>query len=221
MDSAQADRQIQQMLSFIRSGAEDKVNEIRIKADEESNLEKQRAIEEAKILIDDAYKRRTHNVGLERKVLRSKVASECKMDVLEAQDKLIHTTLHDSLVEAIRGYTNDEDKYRSLLHTLISDAVMLLKHSNVKIHCRTIDRTLIEEGLAEISAGLGDAGFDVGIEVCSDSKFIDDSCLGGVVVTSIDEKIRADNTLDYRLRKCLTSQMPLIKDRLFNVNKQG
>lgn len=68
MNDAQVKQQIQQMVSFIRQEAEDKANEIRVKAEEDFNIRKLSAVEAAREKIRSEYERKSKQIDVNRKM---------------------------------------------------------------------------------------------------------------------------------------------------------
>lgn len=68
MNDSQVKQQIQQMVSFIKQEAEDKANEIRTKAEEDFNIRKLNAVNEARVKISADYAKKTKAIEVNRKM---------------------------------------------------------------------------------------------------------------------------------------------------------
>jgi hypothetical protein len=68
MDSKAVETQINQMISFIRSEASEKANEISLQAKAEFDIEKQRLVEEEKVKIRREFERREKQIEVEKKM---------------------------------------------------------------------------------------------------------------------------------------------------------
>jgi V-type H+-transporting ATPase subunit E len=68
MNDSQVKQQIQQMVSFIRQEADDKANEIRVKAEEDFNIRKLSAVEAAREKIRIEYEKKSKQIDVNRKM---------------------------------------------------------------------------------------------------------------------------------------------------------
>jgi V-type H+-transporting ATPase subunit E len=63
-----SEKQIAQMVEFIRQEAREKAEEIKVKTDNEFNILKLEVIEQAKIRIKEEYKRKEQDVLVQQKM---------------------------------------------------------------------------------------------------------------------------------------------------------
>lgn len=68
MNDSQVQQQIQQMVSFIRQEAEDKANEIRVKAEEDFNIRKLGNVEAEREKIRAEYEKKTKQIDVNRRM---------------------------------------------------------------------------------------------------------------------------------------------------------
>lgn len=68
MNEQEVDRQINQMVQFIKQEAEEKANEIRVAAEEEFNIEKLQMVETEKQRIRKEYERKESQVEVKKKM---------------------------------------------------------------------------------------------------------------------------------------------------------
>ena len=71
MDDQEVQKQINQMVEFIKQEAEEKANEIRVAAEEEFNIEKLQMVELEKQKIKREYERKESLVSVKKKIERS------------------------------------------------------------------------------------------------------------------------------------------------------
>ncbi|KAL0241729.1 hypothetical protein GEMRC1_006964 [Eukaryota sp. GEM-RC1] len=205
------------MLSFIKSGAEDKVNEILVKAEEECNTGMLRTIEEARILIKDGYNRKLKTIDQEQKVLRSKQLSECKLKILQKQDELVSDTLVNSLSDKLFQLIETESQYKSVLTDLLEQCFFALDSTEVSVVCVEDDIPLVETLLDEACSNYETKTKKTITASIDGTKSLNrDEDIGGVVVRSRGGKIRCVNTLKYRLWEAVHQQMPSIRQNLFS-----
>ncbi|KAL0221372.1 hypothetical protein RCL1_001226 [Eukaryota sp. TZLM3-RCL] len=216
MDSVQANRQLQQMIAFIKSGAHDKVTEILVKAEEESNAEKLRTIEEQKIRIRDNYEKRLKSVEQERLIRRSNYIAKCKLDILQAQDQLLNLKLYGQVRSKLESFVSDQEKYKVLLVKLIIQCVQVLSSDDCLVRCCSRDMELVLQVVPQVEQHFLPRKVSLTVD---DKRFLtsDDGLepLGGVVVSCSNNKIRCDNSLEARIKKALNCSMPDIRSCLF------
>jgi len=68
MNDQQVKQQIQQMVSFIRQEADEKANEIKVKAEEEFNIRKLSAVEAARAKIRADYDKKSKQIVVNQKM---------------------------------------------------------------------------------------------------------------------------------------------------------
>ena len=68
MNEAEVNQQISQMVAFIHQEAKEKANEIKLKADEEFNIEKLRMVEAEKQKIRAEYERKEKQVEVQKRM---------------------------------------------------------------------------------------------------------------------------------------------------------
>ena len=68
MNDAEVERQIHQMVAFIKQEAEEKASEIRVTAEEEFNIEKLQMVEEERRRIKKEYERKESQAEVREKI---------------------------------------------------------------------------------------------------------------------------------------------------------
>jgi len=68
MNDSEINNQIKQMVSFIQQEANEKANEIKLKADEEFNIEKLRMVEAEKAKIRAEYERKEKQIEVQKRM---------------------------------------------------------------------------------------------------------------------------------------------------------
>ena len=71
MDDFEVQKQINQMVEFIKQEAEEKAREISVSAEEEFNIEKLQMVEQEKQRIKKEYERKEQQVSVKKKIERS------------------------------------------------------------------------------------------------------------------------------------------------------
>jgi V-type H+-transporting ATPase subunit E len=217
MDDTEVQKQINQMVEFIKQEAEEKANEIRVAAEEEFNIEKLQMVEVEKHKIKREYERKESLVSVKKKIERSTTGNAARIKVLIARDRMMEEVLNTARDKL--GDVSKSPQYKQLLAGLIAQGAKKLQDSNCTIRCRKQDENVCKEAIAlatERVHGLQptlDAreSLPPAPEISKDGK----SCVGGVLVISSNGKTTCDNTLDARVRNTFEALMPRIRADIF------
>ena len=217
MDDTEVQKQINQMVEFIKQEAEEKANEIRVAAEEEFNIEKLQMVEVEKQKIKREYERKESLVSVKKKIERSTTGNAARIKVLIARDRMMEEVLNTARDKL--GDVSKSPQYKQLLAGLIAQGAKKLQDSNCTIRCRKQDENVCKEAIAlatERVHGLQptlDAreSLPPAPEISKDGK----SCVGGVLVISSNGKTTCDNTLDARVRNTFEALMPRIRADIF------
>ena len=217
MDDTEVQKQINQMVEFIKQEAEEKANEIRVAAEEEFNIEKLQMVEVEKQKIKREYERKESLVSVKKKIERSTTGNAARIKVLIARDRMMEEVLNTAREKL--GDVSKSPQYKQLLAGLIAQGAKKLQDSNCTIRCRKQDENVCKEAIAlatERVHGLqptldGRESLPPAPEISKDGK----SCVGGVLVISSNGKTTCDNTLDARVRNTFEALMPRIRADIF------
>ena len=217
MDDTEVQKQINQMVEFIKQEAEEKANEIRVAAEEEFNIEKLQMVEVEKQKIKREYERKESLVSVKKKIERSTTGNAARIKVLIARDRMMEEVLNTARDKL--GDVSKSPQYKQLLAGLIAQGAKKLQDSNCTIRCRKQDENVCKEAIAlatERVHGLqptldGRESLPPAPEISKDGK----SCVGGVLVISSNGKTTCDNTLDARVRNTFEALMPRIRADIF------
>ena len=217
MDDTEVQKQINQMVEFIKQEAEEKANEIRVAAEEEFNIEKLQMVEAEKQKIKREYERKESLVSVKKKIERSTTGNAARIKVLIARDRMMEEVLNTAREKL--GDVSKSPQYKQLLAGLIAQGAKKLQDSNCTIRCRKQDENVCKEAIAlatERVHGLQPTldtreSLPPAPEISKDGK----SCVGGVLVISSNGKTTCDNTLDARVRNTFEALMPRIRADIF------
>jgi V-type H+-transporting ATPase subunit E len=220
MNDFEVQKQINQMVEFIKQEAEEKAREISVSAEEEFNIEKLQMVEQEKQRIKKEYERKEQQVSVKKKIERSTQSNQSRIKVLQARDLAM-----DELLELARQKVMEVSKspqYKPLLAGLIAQAAKKLQDMKCVVRCRKQDEQVCKEAIqlaSEKVKGLSPAldssqYLPPGPEISKDGK----TCVGGVIVLSSTGKTTCDNTLDARVRNTFEALMPEIRNEIFPNN---
>ncbi|CAL8471035.1 g10577 [Coccomyxa elongata] len=226
MNEMEVERQIDQMVSFIKQEAEEKANEIAVSAEEDFNIEKLQLLESEKAKIRKEYERREGQIEVKKKIEFSKQLNESRIKVLQAKESSVHGLVKEAHSHLL-SLSGNKKQYKSLLTDLTIQALYKLGEPKAVVKVRKEDLSLIKEVVEPARTKFNEVYGQPAPEVTVDEKkFLppapksaddeeSESCTGGVVVSSANGLIVCSNTLDERLRIAYTQTLPDIRTSLF------
>eukprot|EP00474_Spongospora_subterranea_P009192 CRZ09650.1 hypothetical protein [Spongospora subterranea] len=219
MNSAEASRQISQMVEFIKQEAKEKAEEIRVKTDQEYNINKLSLIEVAKQNIISEFEQMRKEKVTNQKVARSAAIQLARRDRLQHQENLVES-IRKTALERLSKVPN-ESAYEKLTIALIVQGLIRLRDDRVKIRCRNEDAAIVTKCIAraksqynEIMARDVGIGYDVELAVDS-ANSLPSSCAGGIQLLAQNDKIMISNTINSRLALCFDDFKPVMREILF------
>nr|SVE77298.1 EOG090X0F8Y [Daphnia lumholtzi]SVE78544.1 EOG090X0F8Y [Daphnia lumholtzi] len=210
-------KQIKQMMGFIEQEANEKVEEIDAKAEEEFNIEKGRLVQQQRLKIMEFYERKEKQVELQKKIQSSNLLNQARLKVLQAQQQHIQNLLAESRTRLAKS-SADHSNYTRVIRDLIIQALFQIMEPVVTIRCRQADLELVESVLPEAIAKYSEAMHKpCQINVAKDNFLPADTC-GGVELAAFHGRIRVNNTLENRLEMIAGQMLPEMRTKLFNAN---
>ena len=220
MNAAEVNAQISQMVQFIHQEAKEKAQEIKLKTDEEFNIEKLRMIEGEKQKIRAEYERKEKQVEVQKRIAQSNEVRFSRLKTLKARDDAMQAVLAEAAAKLPSLCSGAS--YGKLLEDLIYEAL-----------CQLADQKVVVKGVkgqeAATKKALGPAtsrferwatqekGADWAKEIdISLDKTSSDAGVGGVEVTGFGGKITLANTLQSRLMLAYDTRLPQLRGKLFS-----
>eukprot|EP01121_Diplochlamys_sp_Union-15-3_P013416 TRINITY_DN415_c0_g1_i1.p1 TRINITY_DN415_c0_g1~~TRINITY_DN415_c0_g1_i1.p1 ORF type:complete len:244 (+),score=58.56 TRINITY_DN415_c0_g1_i1:111-842(+) len=225
-EAATVKKQLDNMVSFIKKEAEEKANEIAVKAEEEFTLERGRLVQAQKLKIMKDFERREKQVEVQKKIAYSNELNKSRLTILKAREDGIQLLFNEAKHKLVAISKNDSE-YRPLLKKLILQGLYKLGESNVELRIRPEDKTLASSLVDEIKKEYSaKTGGQVNITFNETNplphgpsgKEDDEAqyCTGGVILSCRDGKIVINNTLDARLELAYGASLPAIRKILFS-----
>jgi len=217
LNDAEVKKQIDHMIAFIDQEANEKVDEINAKADEEFEIEKSRLVQQQRQKIISAYERKEKHLEQQRKVQQSQLVNQARLRILKHREEQIESILTEARNQ-LTAVSQDTARYQELLLGLITQGLFQLLEDRVIIQCREADKQLVQAVVPEAIARFKDATKrDVEIYI-SDKRHLDEDSCGGVKMTSQSGNITVENTLNARLAMIGQQMMPEIREVIFGKN---
>jgi len=220
MDENQVQKQIDQMVKFIRQEAVEKAREIHVKAEEEFNIEKLRMVEAEKAKIRQEFERKEKEIEVQKRINQSNHVRAARLSILAEREAQMGAVKEDAKKRLSRLAMSE--KYASLLESLILEGLIRLEGTDVSIRGVSSQGNMIKNALpaavnkykqwAEKEKG---ADFVKEIDIKYNDKNPTQGSVGGVILATAGDKIIVDNTLETRLDLAMEVRLPETRRILF------
>ncbi|KAM9854001.1 V-type proton ATPase subunit E 1a isoform 2-T2 [Aulostomus maculatus] len=217
LTDADVQKQIKHMMAFIEQEANEKVEEIDAKAEEEFNIEKGRLVQTQRVKIMEYYEKKEKHIEQHKKIQMSNLMNQARLKVLKARDDMIV----DLLMEARRRLAQiaqDPAIYSSLLQGLVLQGFYQLLEPKVTVRCRQQDVEIVQAAVNEVIPFYREAVKSNIVVKIDQERFLPSDICGGVEMYNDNGKIKVTNTLEGRLELLAHQMMPEIRVALFGAN---
>ncbi|KAI9286644.1 ATPase, V1/A1 complex, subunit E [Umbelopsis sp. AD052] len=205
--------EMKKMVSFIKQEALEKAREIKVKADEEFNIEKAKIVRQESLNIEATFERKIKQAEVQKRIAQSNQINKSRLRVLQARQQMLDE-LFDEARSKLTSVSKDSSQYPALLQDLVLQGFYSLMETNVKIQCRKEDVSLVEKAIAEAVTAYEESMGDK-INATIDEENIPSSNAGGVILSGLNGKIKVNNTLEARLNILEDGMLPQIRVLLF------
>ena len=134
------------MTAFIKQEAEEKANEIEIKADEEFAIEKSKLVRQETDAIDSAYQKKFKQATMSQQIARSTVANKTRLRVLAARQELLDE-IFEAAQQKLGDAAKDEARYEGILKGLILEGFFALNEHEVQVRARKADYEIVKRAI--------------------------------------------------------------------------
>ncbi|XP_005795821.1 V-type proton ATPase subunit E 1 isoform X1 [Xiphophorus maculatus] len=217
LTDADVQKQIKHMVAFIEQEANERVEEILAKGEEEFNIEKGRLVQTHRVKIMDYYEKKEKQIEQHKKIQMSQLKNQARLKVLMARDDMVTDLLNEAR-KRIADIVKDPDRYAKLLEGLVLQGFYQLLEPKVTIRCRQQDVDVVQAAVNKnISIYKETVKSNITVRVDQDHFLPSDIC-GGIEVYNSNGKIKVSNTLESRLDLVAQQMMPEIREILFGSN---
>jgi len=210
-------KQIKHMMAFIEQEANEKVEEIDAKAEEEFNIEKGRLVHQQRIKIQEYYDKRLKQVNLQKKIQNSNLQNQARLRVLKAREDHVYGVVEEAR-RRLGQITADPARYGTVLQALIVQGLFQLLESQVTIRCRQADVSVVQGVLSAAQQQFQEATKGKAVTLKIDDTFLPANVCGGVEMHTKGNRIRVTNTLESRLDLLASQMLPEVRNALFGRN---
>ncbi|GMM30659.1 H(+)-transporting V1 sector ATPase subunit E [Martiniozyma asiatica (nom. inval.)] len=218
MSSALTDKQatdeLVKMQNFITKEATEKATEIRVKADEEYQIEKASLVRTELNAIDATYAAKFSKASLAQQIAKSTIANNTRLKILTAKEQSLEE-IFTAAKDELKSLSKNKKQYVTLLTGLIEEGLFALMEKSVFIQVKKSDVAAAKEAAKEAAQNFEKAaGFAVAIKI-NEEALLPEDVSGGCIIVSSSGKISVNNTLDERLKLLSESALPAIRLEMF------
>lgn len=165
------------MTAFIRQEAQEKANEIQLKADEEFAIEKSKLVRQETSSIDSSYEKKFKQAGMSQQITRSTVANKSRLRILSARQELLDRLFEDA-GKKLKDVAKDKGKYQGVLKNLILQGAYALNESKLQVKARKADYETVKKAIDEAQKEYkSKVNKDVVISIDESDPLPEDSCV--------------------------------------------
>lgn len=229
MDTDEADRQIRQMIAFIRQEAKEKAEEIRTKTAEDKTVEKLKFKTSETIKIREEFEIKRKEKLTEKRIHRSTKITEARFKVMQKRNELI-ISLKTEILESLCDVSKNS-QYPTFIRYLIVEGLTHIMEDVVIVKCRKEDVEIVDaelktakqefEKLVKREVGVLPKiqlkRSDTYLPPAPSSTSKGESCRGGVVLYACRGKLKLSNTLESRLEQSFKDNLPTTRAIIFGI----
>ncbi|SAL97606.1 hypothetical protein [Absidia glauca] len=191
----------------------EKAREIKVKADEEFNIEKAKIVRQESLNIEAVFERKIKQAEVQKRISQSNHINKARLRTLQEREHVL-----DDLFEETRSRTqslsSDESSYGELLNKLVLQGAYTLMESDIAIRCREQDVDQVRDAIAYAKEEFENT-LKCAMNLTISDDYLPSSSSGGVVLTGLKGKIVVDNTLEARLEIVKEDMLPQLRVILF------
>lgn len=205
------------MKTFIEKEAQEKAKEIKLKADEEYEIEKASIVRSETAAIDSTYEQKLKKASLAQQITKSTIGNKTRLRVLATKEDVLNQIFEGAESE-LKSITKNKGTYKPILTGLIEEGLLALLEKKVSIKVREEDVSLAKEAIEDaVSAFKEKTKYSVDVEII-DSDYLSKDTAGGVIVINETGKIEVNNTLEERLKLLNEEALPGLRLELFGIS---
>ncbi len=202
------------MEAFITKEAEEKAKEIKLKADEEYEIEKASIVRSEKNAIDSQYEDKFKKASLAQQITKSTIANKTRLKILATREQCLQG-IFDSAEEQLKQVSKDSAKYEALLVGLIEEGLLQLMEPAVTIKVRQADVEVTKRAAEKAEKNFKESsGRDVKVTI-NEKSYLSEKSAGGLILANGTGKIEINNTLEERLHLLSERALPAVRLEMF------
>ncbi|KAF9157731.1 V-ATPase V1 sector subunit E [Actinomortierella ambigua] len=206
--------EMRKMVAFIKQEALEKAREIKVKADEEFNIEKAKLVRQEAISIDAAFERKVKQADVQRRIAQSNSINKSRMTLLVARQQMLDNLFAEARTKLL-DVAKDEKRYRKFMHDALLQATYRLLEAEVAVQYRKEDKKVLESVVPEVKKQYEDLTGQTIVILLVENDHLPADGAGGVIVSSHGGRIKCNNTPEARLAILEEEMLPQIRTKLF------
>ncbi|KAF9915811.1 V-ATPase V1 sector subunit E [Lobosporangium transversale] len=205
--------EMKKMVAFINQEALEKAREIKVKADEEFNIEKAKLVRQEAVNIEAGFQRKVKQADVQRRIAQSNNINKSRLTLLVTRQQMLDELFSEAR-KRLLAVTKDASKYEKFLSEALIQAFFRLLESDVTVQVRKADKSLVERLLPDVKERYEKATKQtVNVEILDD--YLPGDSAGGVIVAANGGRIKCDNTPEARLAILEENMLPDVRTMLF------
>ncbi|KAG1049037.1 hypothetical protein G6F48_001763 [Rhizopus delemar] len=206
--------EMKKMVAFIKQEALEKAREIKVKADEEFNIEKAKIVRQESLNIEAVFERKIKQAEVQKRIAQSNHINKTRLKILQERQQVLDD-LFEEANQRIHQVSDDQDTYHTLIEGLILQGAYALMEPEIDIRCRQQDVDVVTSAL-ETVADRYEESMQSRPNFTISEDYLPESSAGGVILSGHHGRITVDNTLDARLEIAKEEMLPQIRVALFD-----
>ena len=150
MSADDTQRRIKQMCDFIKQEAQEKANEIKIKTQEEFELDRQMLTQEGKMRVQEEYAKKEKDLQVQQRIAQSAEIGRQTKRRMVARDDLLNKLYQLARERLAQLSESDADKYVEVLKDLILQGLIKIEEPDIVVRCRKVDLDLVRRIIPEV-----------------------------------------------------------------------
>ncbi|CAG8438587.1 12821_t:CDS:2 [Dentiscutata heterogama] len=138
--------EMSKMVAFINQEALEKATEIKVKADEEFNIEKAKLVRQESINIEATYQRKIKQAEIQKKIAQSNLINKSRLKVLQERQQMLEELFGETRSK-LKEISQNKDSYINLLKDLILQGLYQLMDENVSIIVKESELDLAQNAI--------------------------------------------------------------------------
>jgi len=222
------DRQMIQMMAFIKQEAREKAEEIEQRTEAEFQIDKRNRLNVLSRSIKEEFERKKKEKSISKKIVQSQRVTESRVKRMRERDEVMKQLKLDVLEKLADVSKNPQ--YPELIKFLIIQGLMTIAETQVFLKCRKEDLNIVKNQVDVALKHYQDfmknqTGIVPKCRIeLNTSEFLPPgprkgvlgvSCCGGVSLSARNGTIVCSNTLESRLDLCFEHLVPQIRGILF------
>ncbi|PHZ15124.1 ATPase, V1/A1 complex, subunit E [Rhizopus microsporus ATCC 52813] len=205
--------EMKKMVAFIKQEAIEKAREIKVKADEEFNIEKAKIVRQESLNIDAVFERKIKQAEVQKRIAQSNHINKTRLKILQERQQVLDEVFEEAN-QRIHQVSDDQETYAALLEGLVLQSAYALMEPEMVIRCREKDVDAVN-GVLEAVADKYEETMKHRPTFTISEEYLPESSAGGVIMSGHYGKITVNNTLDARLDIVKDEMLPQIRVALF------